>query len=83
MMFRRIDRSPFLARWIERLSTFLARRRGLPVVIGILLVVVSFVLQVVDVYAVSQALRLLAVVFQNVGILLALIGLLLAEPLGK
>jgi hypothetical protein len=83
MMFRRIDRSPLLARWIERLSTFLARRRGLPVVIGILLVVVSFVLQLLDIYAASQALRFLGVVLQNVGILMALIGLLLAEPLGK
>lgn len=83
MMFRRVDRSPFLARLIERLSTFLARRRGLPVVVGILLVIVSFVLQLFDVYAASQTLRLLAVVFQNVGILLALVGLLLAEPLGK
>ncbi len=83
MMFRRIDRSALLARWIERLSTFLARRRGLPVVVGILLVIVSFGLQVLDIYAASQGLRLLAVVLQNIGILLALIGLLLAEPLGK
>lgn len=82
-MFKRIDRSPLLARWIEHLSTFLARRRGLPVVAGILLVVISFVLQLLDVYAASQAVRLLAVIFQNIGILLALVGLLLAEPLGK
>lgn len=82
-MFKRVDRSPLLARWIERLSSFLARRRGLPVVMGIALVIVSFVLQLLDVFAASQALRLLAVVLQNVGILLALIGLLLAEPLGK
>lgn len=82
-MFKRVDRSPLLARWIERLSSFLARRRGLPVVMGIALVIVSFVLQLLDVFAASQALRLLAVVLQNAGILLALIGLLLAEPLGK
>lgn len=82
-MFKRIDRSPTLARWIEGLSTFLARRRGLPVVVGIALVIVSFVLQLVDVYSASQALRVLGVIFQHVGILLALIGLLLAEPLGK
>lgn len=82
-MFKRIDQSPALARLIERLSTFLARRRGLPVVIGILLVIVSFVLQVIDVYAVSPPLRLIAVILQNAGILMGLIGLLLAEPLGK
>lgn len=82
-MFRRIDRSPFLARWIERLSTFLARRRGLPVVIGITLVLLSFLVQLLDVYAASQMLRVFGIVFQHVGILFALIGLLLAEPLGK
>jgi len=82
-MFKRVDRSPLLARWIERLSTFLARRRGLPVVAGIVLVILSFVLQLLDVFAASQVLRLLSVILQNVGILLALIGLLLAEPLGK
>ena len=82
-MFKRIDRSPLLGKWIERLSMFLARRRGLPVVIGIFLVIVSFILQIWDVYALSQPLHIVAIVFQNLGILIALVGLLLAEPLGK
>lgn len=82
-MFKRIDRSPFLARWIERLSTFLAQRRGLPVVTGIALVILSFILQFLNVYMPSQALQVFGVIFLHVGILLALIGLLLAEPLGK
>lgn len=82
-MFKRVDRSPSLARLIERLSTFLAQRRGLPVVIGIMLVILSFVVQFLNVYIPSQALQVFGVIFQHVGILLALIGLLLAEPLGK
>lgn len=82
-MFRRIDRSPRLARLIAFLSEFLARRRGLPVVIGITLIIVSFILQIVETYSPSTGLHLLAVVIQNVGILTALIGLLLAAPLGK
>jgi hypothetical protein len=65
------------------MSTLLAKQRGLPVVIGIALVIVSFVVQVIDVYVQSQLLNLIGVVSLHVGLLAALIGLLLAEPLGK
>ena len=68
---------------IATLSEFMSKRRGLPVVVGILLVVVSFVIQLIDVYTASPALRLMSVITQNVGILTALIGLLLSDPLGK
>ena len=82
-MFKRIDRSPRLAKLIEYMSTFLAKQRGLPVVIGIVLVVVSLFVQSINVYAHSQLLGLVGVIAQHIGILAALIGLLLAEPLGK
>lgn len=82
-MFKRIDRSALLARWIERLSTFLAKRRGLPVIIGIVLVIVGFALQLLNSYIASQSLHVIGLIVHNVGILTALIGLLLAEPLGK
>lgn len=82
-MFKHIDQSPKLARFIASLSEFMSKRRGLPVVIGIGLVVISFIIQLIDVYAASPTLRLLSVITQNVGILTALIGLLLSDPLGK
>ncbi|MCB9454878.1 MAG: hypothetical protein H6671_02700 [Anaerolineaceae bacterium] len=82
-MFKRIDRSSSLARLIEWISEFLARRRGLPVVIGIVLVVVSFVIQVINVSANSQVLQLAGVVIEHIGVLIALIGMLLSQPLGK
>jgi hypothetical protein len=82
-MFKRIDQSPALARLIERLSTLLARQRGLPVVIGIALVILSFVIQLIEVYTESRVLELIGVITLNVGILTALVGLLMAEPLGK
>jgi hypothetical protein len=82
-MFKRIDRSPRLAKLIEYISTFMAKRRGLPVVVGVVLVIVSLVIQVVNIYVQSQFLALVGVITQHVGILAALIGLLLAEPLGK
>ncbi len=80
---KRIDQSPGLAKFIAGLSEFMAKRRGLPVIIGIGLVIVSFVLQLFDVYSTSQLLHLIGVITQNLGILIALIGLLLAEPLGR
>jgi hypothetical protein len=82
-MFKRIDRSSALAKLIASLSDFMAKRRGLPVVVGIALVVLSFAIQLLDVYSHSNLLHLLGVITQNVGILTALIGLLLADPLGK
>ena len=82
-MFKRIDHSPRLAKLIELMSSFLAKRRGLPVVIGIVLIIVAFVIQLIEVYAPSQFLEVIAIIAQNVGILAALIGLLMAEPLGK
>ena len=82
-MFRRVDQSRFLARLLERTSNLLARQRGLPVVIGILLVVVGFIFQTIDVFSENQAFALAGVVTHNLGVLIALIGLVLANPLGK
>jgi len=82
-MFKRIDRSPALARLIASLSEFMAKRRGLPVVLGIALVVLSFGIQLLDVYSESNVLHLLGVIGHNLGVIVALVGLLLAEPLGK
>jgi len=82
-MFKRIDQSSLLARFIAFISEFVAKRRGLPVILGIALVVLSLVLQLIDVYAESKLLHLLGILSQNLGIVIALVGLLLAEPLGK
>ncbi|GIL13615.1 MAG: hypothetical protein BroJett038_23350 [Chloroflexota bacterium] len=45
--------------------------------------VVGFVFQLVEVYFPTSAVHLFAVIFHNLGVILALIGLLLAEPLGR
>lgn len=83
MMFRRIDRSQSLARLIERLSAAMARQRGLPVVVGVLLVVVSFIISLINLAAHSPALDLLWTITHHGGIILALVGYLLVEPLGR
>jgi hypothetical protein len=82
-MFKSIDRSERLLRFVKSLSSALARYRGLPVVIGIIFVIIAFAIQIINVYADSQLLELLGVIVQYVGLLTALIGLLLADPLGK
>ena len=82
-MFKFIDRSPLLARLLENLSAALARQRGLPIVVGVILVAVSFVIQLVNVFSPSQALDLAWTITHHLGLLFALIGLLMVEPLGQ
>lgn len=82
-MLKRIDRSAFLSRLLVGLSNLLAKQRGLPVVLGITLILISFALQVVDVYTENKLIELVGVITHNLGVLIALLGLLLANPLGK
>lgn len=82
-MFRRIDRSTFLSRLLERTSSTLARQRGLPVVIGVLLIAISFILDLMNRTAPSTTLGLLWSITHHLGLIIAFIGLLLIEPLGR
>jgi hypothetical protein len=82
-MFRRIDESRGLGKLIEGLSGTLAKQRGLPILIGVGLVLVSFIISLVN-YAVNvPVLDLLWSITHHLGLLSALIGILLVEPLGK
>jgi hypothetical protein len=81
-MFGRLDRSRRISSFIERLSGWLARRRGLPIVGGITLVTLSFVLQLVNGASPSPGLQTAATLTLYLGLLLALIGIVLVEPLG-
>jgi hypothetical protein len=82
-MFKRIDRSPSLARLLERISSTLARQRGLPIVIGVLLIAISFVIDLMNVAAPSQTLDMIWSITHHLGLMIAFIGLLLIEPLGR
>jgi membrane-bound ClpP family serine protease len=81
-MFKGIDQNQALIRLLKNLSTTLARNRGLPMVIGLALVIVGMILQVLNVFVPSQWLAVLGIVCHNVGIIAALIGFLVSEPLG-
>jgi hypothetical protein len=82
-VFKRIDESSFLITTLERLSALLARQRGLPVIIGLVMVIIGAILQLTNIAVGSTVLEVVHVALQNLGIIVALIGLLLAEPLGK
>lgn len=81
-MLKRIDSSQFLVRILEKMSTLLARRRGLPIVIGIFLLILGFIIELITVAFGLDSLEIIHVILRNVGVLVALIGLLLSEPLG-
>jgi hypothetical protein len=82
-MLRRLDRSRWLSKRLAQISNTWARRRGLPIVLGIALVMVGFTFQVVDVYSEARLIELSGVVCVNLGVLIALIGVVMVNPLGK
>lgn len=82
-MFKQIDRSKRLGRLIDLTSSGLAKRRGLPMVVGILLVAVALILQILSYIFSSNALQITANILHSIGVLFALIGLTIAIPLGK
>jgi len=82
-MFKQIDRSKRLGKLIDLTSSGLSKRRGLPMVIGILLVTVALLLQILGYITASRALDIVATLIHSIGVLFALIGLTVSAPLGK
>lgn len=63
--------------WLDRISAFIARYKGLPTMLAVLLVVLNFVFQFLNLGWLSSSNLLL-----HLGIVVGLIGLLLAQALG-
>jgi hypothetical protein len=63
--------------WLDRLSAFIARYKGLPTMLAVLLVVLNFILQFLNLGWLSSSNLLL-----HLGIVVGLLGVLLAEALG-
>jgi hypothetical protein len=63
--------------WLDRVSAFIARYKGLPTMLAVLLVVLNFILQFFPLGWLSSSNLLL-----HLGIVIGLIGVLLAEALG-
>jgi hypothetical protein len=86
-MFRGIDRSKTLSRSLEGMSNTLAKRRGLLPILGVALVVISFIIRLIMVALsgspILPVLDLIWTITHHLGIIIALIGILLIEPLGR
>jgi hypothetical protein len=63
--------------WLDRISAFIARYKGLPTMVAVVLVLLNYVLQFMNLGWLSESNLLL-----HLGIVVGLIGLLLAEALG-
>jgi hypothetical protein len=81
---KQLDQSPRLTEFIKKLSAWLSRRRGAPIVLAVVLTAVSLVLHLLALLAPQSGL-LLACAFTilHIGIIIGLIGILLIEPLGQ
>lgn len=82
-MFKRIDRSKTLIRLLENLSTFLARQRGFPIILGIILIFGGTLLELLNVFTQAPLIEVAHIVFHNFGIITALVGILLLIPIGE
>lgn len=82
-MFKRIDQSNVLVRLLQKVSAWLARNRGMPIILGIVLIILSTIVRLISIGVEEPIVEAIYVLLQNGGILLALIGILLLEPLGK
>lgn len=65
-----------LSRFLDRISEFLAARKGLLPLIGLLLVVINFILQFFSIGWIAES-----NLFLHLGLILAIIGFLLAWAL--
>jgi hypothetical protein len=82
-MFKRIDASQFLIKNLERLSTALAKQRGLPIIVGLALFVIGTILGFINLGVASGVLAFFVLLFKDLGVIVAIIGLMLAQPLGE
>jgi hypothetical protein len=66
---------------LDRFSRFLAQVRGLPIILGVTLVILNFILQFFDV----DFIRFLSEtnLLLHLGVVFGLLGVLLAEALGQ
>lgn len=90
-MFRFLDKNPTLGKILAGISTTLAYQRGLPMVIGTVLVVVSWIVTgIVMIVLVAAAdvetvwlLLCLPATLLHLGVLSGFIGMMMAVPLGQ
>ncbi len=79
---KQVDQSSNLIKALARLSTWLAKQRGLPIVIGIIFIAGGGVLEFVNIFFENPLVSMIEVIFHHFGLITALVGIALLEPLG-
>ena len=79
----RLNRSKLLSRLIAFFSTSLARYRGVPLLLAVFLIVISFFVHIIAAISGSAGWYVLAFTILHLAIFLGFLGILLAEPLGR
>jgi hypothetical protein len=69
-----------MADWMKRLSDFLARQPGLPVLVGLILILLNFVLRVLPAWPILGWMTEVDLLL-HLGLVISLIGLLLIRAL--
>ena len=63
--------------WLNKISAFISRYRGLPILVAVACVILNFVLQFMPLGWLSTS-----NLFLHIGVVLGLMGVLLAEAMG-
>ena len=79
----RINRSKALNRLITFLSVRLAHYRGVPILIGVVLAILSWPLHLIAILTGLTGWYIAAFSILHLAIIFGLVGILMAEPLGK
>lgn len=90
-LLNRLDSSPRLSRRIDRISSMMATQRGLLLIVGTVLVLLSLLAHGVVVFALVAYYNLSAALYWlclpatlfHLGVLSGFVGLMLATPLGQ
>lgn len=78
-----LNRSTALNNLINFFSTRLAHYRGVPILVGVVLIVVSIIVHLIAALTNSTGWYIVAFTVLHAAIFIGLVGVLLAEPLGK
>ena len=78
-----LNRSTTLGSLIGFFSTRLAHYRGVPILLGVVLIVVSFFVHLIAALTNSTGWYIVAFTVLHAALFIGLLGVLLAEPLGR
>jgi hypothetical protein len=69
-----------LSRWIDRVSDYISGHRGVPILLGVVLVVLNYVLLIIP--GVQLGFVETTNLFLHIGVIVGLVGVVLGDALG-